>query len=68
MDNTSHARRLRNRAEECHVLAEIMKGHEAGEALPIVRTHQDDVCGLNEQGPEKVAPALADATQGGCAL
>jgi hypothetical protein len=35
------------------------------EAFPIVRAHQDDVCGLDEQGSEILAPALGDATQDG---
>lgn len=35
------------------------------EALPIVRTHQDDVCGLDEQGSEILASPLGDAAQDG---
>ncbi|MGV7215030.1 hypothetical protein [Bradyrhizobium sp. UFLA05-112] len=29
MDHAEEAKKLRNRAEECRALAEIMKGHEA---------------------------------------
>src|ERR1700754_1837222 len=41
-------------------------GSEA-KALPIVGTHQDDVCRLDEQSPEILAPALGDATENGSA-
>src|SRR5580704_15894090 len=43
----------------------IQKPCSEAEALPIVRTHQDDVCGLDKQGSEILAPALGDATQDG---
>ena len=37
------------------------KSCSEAEAFPIVRAHQDDVCGLDEQGSEILAPALGDA-------
>jgi hypothetical protein len=43
----------------------IQKPCSEAEALPIVRTHQDDFCRLDEQGPEILAPSLGDATQDG---
>jgi hypothetical protein len=35
------------------------------EAFPIVRAHQDDVCGLDEQGSKILAASLGDAAQDG---
>jgi len=36
---------------------------EERKALPIVRPHEDNVCGLDEQGSEILAPALGDAAE-----
>jgi hypothetical protein len=43
----------------------VEKPCSEAEALPIVRTHQYDVCGLNEEGSEVLASPLGDATQDG---
>jgi hypothetical protein len=48
-----------------HAGGRIQKPCSEAEALPIVGSHQDDVCGLDEQGSEILAPALGDATQDG---
>jgi hypothetical protein len=43
----------------------VSKPCSEAEALPIGREHQDDVCGLDEQGSEILAPSLGDAAQNG---
>jgi hypothetical protein len=43
----------------------VPKPCSEAKAFPIVRAHQDDVCGLDEQGPEILAPALGDAAKDG---
>src|SRR6516225_12014016 len=43
----------------------VQKPCSEAEALPIVGAHQNDFCGLDEQGPEILAPSLGDPTQDG---
>jgi hypothetical protein len=43
----------------------VQKPCSEAEALPIVGAHQNDFCGLDEQGPEVLASSLGDATQDG---
>ena len=41
----------------------VQKPCSEAETLPIVRAHQDDVCGLDEQGSEILAASLGNAAQ-----
>src|SRR5262249_35658576 len=41
----------------------VLQPCSEAEALPVVRAHQDDVCSLDEQGPEVLASSLGDAAQ-----
>jgi hypothetical protein len=45
----------------------VQKPCSEAEALPVVRTHQDDVCGLDEQGSEILAPSFGDSAEDGSA-
>src|SRR6516225_6657322 len=40
----------------------VQKPCSEAEALPIVGAHQNDFCGLDEKGPEILAPSLGDPT------
>jgi hypothetical protein len=41
----------------------VQKPCSETEALPIVRTHQDDVCGLDEPGSEILTPSPGNTAQ-----
>jgi hypothetical protein len=41
----------------------VPKPYSEAETLPVGRAHQDDVCGLYEQGSEVLAASLGDAAQ-----
>src|SRR5262249_8409093 len=45
----------------------VLQPCSEAEALPIVRAHQNDVCSLDEQGPEILAASFGDAAQDGSA-
>src|SRR5437870_1988351 len=45
----------------------VLQPCSEAEALPVVRSQQDDVCSLDEQGPEILASSLGDAAQDGSA-